>query len=124
MNTRPISTSTASVSGKRMMMVLAAEKPGIAPTTRPSRIAGMITHQKVSAWANSEKKSSASISEHRLDQPLEGPRGEARLEGDDEQDVAAESKGCGETEDEPGAAAIVQGQHGGGQEDKGGEREP
>ncbi len=48
MNTSPTCTSTASVSGSRMMMVLAAEKPGIAPTISPRKIAGTITHHSES----------------------------------------------------------------------------
>ena len=45
MNTKPISGSIASVSGSRMMMVLAALNPGTAPTTSPRIMAGRITHQ-------------------------------------------------------------------------------
>jgi hypothetical protein len=45
MKTRPVSRSIASVSGIRMMMVLAAEKPGMPPTISPRKIVGMITHQ-------------------------------------------------------------------------------
>jgi hypothetical protein len=45
MKISPIWTSIASVSGSGMMMVLAALKPGIAPTTIPTSVGGTITHQ-------------------------------------------------------------------------------
>ena len=45
MNTSPVSTSIARVRGIRMMIVLAALKPGMAPTIRPRKTVGKITHQ-------------------------------------------------------------------------------
>ena len=45
--------------GNKMMMVLAALKPGMAPTTRPSRMAGRNTYQNVNVRANSSMKTPA-----------------------------------------------------------------
>src|ERR671919_93302 len=116
MNTRPISTSTASVSGSRMMIVLAAEKPGIAPTTRPSRMAGRITHQKVSVCASSEAKSSASISEHGSDQPFERPFGKVCLNGTQTTKIAPERGPARSREEQEGPPPAIQDQHDGGQQ--------
>ena len=52
MNASALSTGTASVSGSSRMSVFCALKPGSAPTTMPSRIAGTITHH-IPNWAAS-----------------------------------------------------------------------
>src|SRR5687768_8632899 len=45
------STSTASVNGNSMMIVLAEPKPGIAPMMMPIVVAMRISHQYEKAWA-------------------------------------------------------------------------
>ncbi len=62
MKTRPTSTSITRVTGSRMMMVLAALKPGMAPTMRPRKIDGTMTHHSDRLWRNrSEKKATVSM---------------------------------------------------------------
>ena len=56
MKISPTSGSIASVSGSRIMMVLAALNPGMAPTIRPRKIAGRMIHQKVKVWRNISPK--------------------------------------------------------------------
>ena len=93
MNTTPCSTSMANVNGSKMMMVLAALKPGIAPTISPSSMAGTMIHQNPSVWTNSPKNiwsETSSILQNTVHQGFERPFGKVGIEGDDEQQVPAD----------------------------------
>ena len=90
MKISPTSTSMIRVSGNSMMIVLAALNPGMAPTMRPRKIDGMITHHVESMWTNKSTKNAASISilEHRREQRLDRAPGQPGLEQRDEGGIA------------------------------------
>ena len=94
MKIMPASADMASVSGNRMMIVLAALKPGMAPTTRPSTVPARINHQYCMVSPNRPMNTEKSTAiEFGLDEVFHRSLGKPGFENVDENNVTDDGAG-------------------------------